>query len=69
MSKLIQKLLWVKIQPFVEKEQIVPNHQFGFKGKHSTIQEVHIIVAEVKKAFKKTFTFSQKILIEFLKAT
>lgn len=48
LSKLFEKLLLDKIQPFLQ--QIIPQHQFGFRNKHSTIEQVHRIVNHIKEA-------------------
>lgn len=30
--------------PFIEDEKLIPNHQFGFRQQHATIEQVHKIV-------------------------
>lgn len=48
LSKLFEKLLLEKIQPFIS--QVTPQHQFGFRHKHSTIEQVHRITNCIRKA-------------------
>ena len=44
MSKLFEKLLIKRLKPIIERKNLIPNHQFGFWGKHSTIDQVHRII-------------------------
>jgi len=44
LSKLFEKLLITRIQPTLQDKQIIPDHQFGFRKKHATIEQVHRIV-------------------------
>jgi len=37
MSKLFEKLLIKRLKPIIERKDLIPNHQFGFRSKHSTI--------------------------------
>ena len=44
---LIKSLL-----PFIDANIVVPDHQFGFRQKHSTIQQVHRITNLIRSAFE-----------------
>jgi hypothetical protein len=37
----------------VEKNQLIPNHQFGFRQRHSTIEQTHIIVQRINEALER----------------
>lgn len=50
-SKLFERLLLSKITPYLNNSSIIPQHQFGFREKHGTIEQVHRIVSEISKAF------------------
>lgn len=50
LSKLFEKLLLEKIQPHLNQNNTIPQHQFGFRHKHSTIEQVHRITNCIKKA-------------------
>lgn len=52
-SKLFEKLLYSKLSSIVEKNNLIPDHQFGFRKKHSTIEQVHRIVAVIDEAFER----------------
>jgi hypothetical protein len=41
-SKVFEKLLLKKILPIVESNRLIPNHQFDFRQRHSTIQQTHL---------------------------
>jgi hypothetical protein len=43
MSELFKKLLIKRLKPIIERKHLIPNHQFGFRSKHSTIDQVHRI--------------------------
>lgn len=47
LSKVFEKLLVKRIKPELEKNKIVPDHQFGFREQHSTIEQVHRIVRKI----------------------
>ena len=43
LSKVFEKLLITRILPTLQKKQVVPDHQFGFRKKHATTEQVHRI--------------------------
>jgi hypothetical protein len=47
MSKLLEKLLFERLQPIIENRQLIPDYQFGFRQKHATIGQIHRIVQKV----------------------
>ena len=47
-SKLIRR-----IKPIIEEKGVIPSHQFGFRNKHSTIDQVHRITNTIKNALEK----------------
>lgn len=51
-SKLFEKLLLKRLKPIIEQRHLVPNHQFGFRQKHSTIDQVHRITDIIEKALE-----------------
>lgn len=52
MSKIFEKLLLKRLQPIIEERNLIPSHQFGFRERHSTIQQVHRIVDVAEKALE-----------------
>jgi hypothetical protein len=53
MSKLFEKLILKRMTPIIEEKKLIPNHQFGFRRKHSTIEQVHRITAIIEEAIQK----------------
>ena len=53
MSKLFEKVLVSKLTPILSENRCIPNHQFGFRRKHSTIEQTHRIVNVIRKAFEE----------------
>jgi hypothetical protein len=46
----------------VESNGFIPNHQFSFKERHSTIEQTHWIVQRIKEAFENKQYFSAAFL-------
>jgi hypothetical protein len=42
--KVFQKLLLKRLLPLVENANLIPNHQFGFRQRHSTIEQTHPLI-------------------------
>lgn len=53
MSKLFEKLLLKRLNPIIEAKQLIPDHQFGFRTKHSTIDQVHRVTNVISKALEE----------------
>jgi transposase len=49
LSKVLEKLLINRLQPIIEERKLIPKHQFGFRNRHSTIEQVHRIVNQINK--------------------
>lgn len=53
LSKVFEKLLLKKLLPIITEKQLIPDHQFGCRAEHSTIQQVHRITSEIKRTFEE----------------
>jgi hypothetical protein len=51
-SKVFEKLLLKRLLPVVENNRLIPNHQFGFRQRHSTIEQTHRIVQRINGALE-----------------
>lgn len=51
-SKLFERLYLKRLMQHVTLEEIIPKHQFGFREKHSTIQQVHRLVDKIERALE-----------------
>jgi hypothetical protein len=58
MSKLFEKLPIKRLKPIIERKKLILNHQFGFRSKHSAIDQVHRITDIIEIALKKRSLFS-----------
>lgn len=52
LSKLFEKLIRKRVMQVVEERKLVPSHQFGFRHKHSTIDQVHRITNMIEQALE-----------------
>lgn len=53
MSKIFERLLLLKLNQIVPIQNLIPNHQFGFRQKHSTVQQCHRVVNEIMKSLEE----------------
>jgi hypothetical protein len=52
LSKLFEKLFLTRILPTLQEKRILPDHQFGFRQKHSTVEQVHCITNAIHNALE-----------------
>lgn len=52
LSKLFEKVLHKRLIKIVEERNLIPKHQFGFRHKHSTIDQVHRITHIIEQAME-----------------
>jgi hypothetical protein len=52
-SKVFEKLLLKRLLRMVENNGLIPNHQFGFRKRHSTIEQTYQIVRRINEALEK----------------
>ncbi|PNF25684.1 hypothetical protein B7P43_G16139 [Cryptotermes secundus] len=52
MSKLFERLLLKRIEEAAPLNELIPDHQFGFRRKHSTIQQCHRIINKIKTSLE-----------------
>lgn len=53
LSKLFEKVFLQALTPYLNDQQLIPAHQFGFRKDHNTIEQVHRIVTQIRKAFEE----------------
>jgi hypothetical protein len=56
-SKVFEKLLLKRILRMVENNRLIPNHQFGFRQRHSTMEQTHRIVQRINEALENKQRF------------
>lgn len=47
LSKVFEKLILTRLKPVIEERKITPDHQFGFRHQHSTIEQIHRVVKKI----------------------
>ena len=52
-SKLFEKLFMKRLKSIIIKNKLIPSHQFGFREKHSTIEQVHRVTNKIEKALEE----------------
>lgn len=52
-SKLFEKVFLSRLKPILEENAIIPNHQFGFREQHSTIEQVHRVVNKIRQSLEQ----------------
>jgi len=52
LSKVSEKLFITRIQPIFQSTQIIRDHQFGIRRKHSTIEQVQCITNLIHRAIE-----------------
>jgi len=38
--------------PAIAEKRLIPNHQFGFRSKHATVEPIHIIIDKITLTFE-----------------
>jgi hypothetical protein len=51
-SKVFEKHLLERLLPIVEINRLIPNHQFGFRQRHSIIQQTRRVVRKINEALE-----------------
>ena len=52
LSKVYEKVLLLRIRSIIKAKNLIPDIQFGFREKHSTIEQVHRVVHEIAQALE-----------------
>ena len=52
-SKVMETLFLGRLMPIIESRNLLPNHQFGFRKQHGTIEQVHRLVEKIFVSFDK----------------
>ena len=51
-AKLFERLLLARLKPVIEERNLIPTHQFGFREKHSTIEQVHRVTNVIESTLE-----------------
>lgn len=53
MGKIFEKLFSIRLKQIITYKNLIPSHQFGFREKHSTIDQVHRIAHTIEEALEQ----------------
>lgn len=53
LSKLFEKIFLRRLKPIIERNNLIPTHQFGFRNSHSTIDQVHRITNVIEQSLEE----------------
>jgi hypothetical protein len=52
LAKILEKIILTRLQPIIDKHQLIPPHQFGFRKGHGTLEQIHRIVNQIESDFE-----------------
>lgn len=52
LSKVFEKIFLQRLKPILDNNELIPDHQFGFRSQHGTIEQVHRIINIIYNAFE-----------------
>jgi hypothetical protein len=62
LSKVYEKLLLHRLLQIIEKRRLLPDHQFGFRQRHSIIHQTHRIVHKINETLETKQYYSAAFL-------
>lgn len=45
--------MFKRLKSVIERKEIIPTHEFGFKDKHPTIDHIHMISSIIEKTLEE----------------
>jgi hypothetical protein len=51
-SKIFEKIILVRLQKIIAEQALIPNIQFGFRPKHSTVEQIHRVMHKILQALE-----------------
>lgn len=52
-SKILEKLLLARLEPILIQQQVIPNHQFGFRPQHATTEQIHRVCNHIYQSLEE----------------
>ena len=52
MSKICEKLIPNRLNPIIFSKKLIPDHQFGFRNCHATIEQVNRLTVKIQETFE-----------------
>ena len=50
---MFEKLFIKRLKPLIQERNLIPDHQFGFRSRHSTLEQVHRITHLIEKSLEE----------------
>lgn len=66
-SKIFEKLLLRRIKGQIEEQNAIPNHQFGFRTQHSTVEQANRVYNTIANALEER-TFCSAVFLDIQQA-
>ena len=64
LSKILEKLLLKRLKRLLTSQQLIPDHQFGFRPRHGTTEQAHRLVHKIHEDVQhKRYSAPQLLLI------
>ena len=67
LSKLLEKLMSVRLNPYMTRNNVIHNQQFGFRKKYSTSLAIADVISQLKYRQDNNY-FTCVILLDLMKA-
>lgn len=53
LSKLFEKLLLKRLHPILADQNVIPDHQFGFREHHGTVEQIHRVAHTIRQTMER----------------
>lgn len=53
LSKVFEKLFLKRLKRIIEEKKMIPDHQFGFRNNHATVDQVHRIINVIEECLEE----------------
>ncbi|CAK1547668.1 unnamed protein product [Leptosia nina] len=53
LSKVCEKLVLKRLLPVLEEQNVIPDHQFGFRSHHGTTEQIHRVAHTIRQAMER----------------
>ena len=67
LSKICEKLIIKRLNEILQDKKIIPEHQFGFRNQHSTIEQVNRVVSVIRNTFEN-YSYCTTVFLDVAQA-
>ena len=65
--KICEKLIIKRLNEILQDKKIIPEHQFGFRNQHSTIEQVNRVVSVIRNTFEN-YSYCTTVFLDVAQA-